>query len=252
MTTTLVTDAELTRDEILRGGLCVWQPRKGYRFTLDPLLLVDFAAELAADTLCDLCTGVGIVALAALKARPNARGVAVELQPRLKQLAERNAAENALADRLRVLELDLADDAATRAALPGAQFELVLSNPPYRAQGRGPVSVHDESAIARHELRLTLGELVKQARRILQPGGHFAVVYPPDRLPELLHTLAHENLQPRVLRLAHAKANDPAYLALVLTAQKGSNAPLRVDPSLIVYNDDGTYSAEANRILGVG
>ncbi|HZS36281.1 MAG TPA: SAM-dependent methyltransferase, partial [Polyangia bacterium] len=82
-------DPELTRDEILRGRLTLWQPRDGYRFAVDPLLLVDFVAQvpgLRVGRACDLGAGCGVVALGAALAWPDAHVTAVELQPRLAAL----------------------------------------------------------------------------------------------------------------------------------------------------------------------
>ncbi len=226
----------------------MWQPRDGYRFSVDSLLLVDFVHPPFGRA-CDLGTGSGVIALALALADSRASVTAVELQPRLAGLARRNAVENQLADRVRVVELDLADADAARKALPGASCELVVCNPPYRPLGEGNANPGDEQAIARHELKLTLADVAREARRLLVPGGRAALIYPAERLPALLATLDGEGLRPLRLRLVHGKPGEPARRALV-EARKGHRGNLVVEPPLIVQDDDGQYSPEAKRALG--
>jgi tRNA1Val (adenine37-N6)-methyltransferase len=234
----------------LRGRLRLWQPRDGYRFAVDPLLLVDFVGAPVGQA-CDLGAGCGVIALALARADGDARVTAVELQPRLAALARRNAVDNGLAERVTVVEADLAHRRAARGALPGAAFDLAVSNPPFRPLGEGSANPVDESAIARHELRLTLGALTAEMRRVLRPGGRAVVIYPAERLTALLGALDGAGLRPRRLRLVHARANEPARRALV-EARKGQRGHLTVEPPLVLYGDDGAYSAEARRALGEG
>ncbi|HEY3354007.1 MAG TPA: hypothetical protein VGQ83_12215, partial [Polyangia bacterium] len=78
-----------TLDELLRGRLRVLQPRRGYRLSVDPLLLADFvlAHGRRVGRFCDLGAGVGVIGLTLAAADPHATGTLVELQPRLAALA---------------------------------------------------------------------------------------------------------------------------------------------------------------------
>jgi tRNA1Val (adenine37-N6)-methyltransferase len=242
---------ELSCDEILRGRLRIWQPRQGYRFAVDPLLIAAFvrgASPGGLGRVVDLGTGSGIIALALALDDAAAKLVAVELQPRLAQLARRNAVDNHLADRVEICELDIADAEAMK-ALPGASFDWAVSNPPFRALADGPPSPDGEEAIAKHEVRLDLPALCGQARRLLTPHGRFAVVYPSERLPALLAALDAAGLRPIGLRLVHDQSTAPARRALVV-AQKGARGGLVVDPPLFLRNSDGAYTDEAKQILG--
>ena len=175
---------ELTRDEILRGRLTLWQPREGYRFAVDPLLLLDFIDVPRLQRAADLGAGCGIIALGLAQRFADAQITAIELQPRLARLAVKNAEENGLADRVKVLELDLSNPQAARAALAGASLELVVSNPPFRPLGEGDANPDDEAAgWPGHELKLTLADLARESRRLLSPGGRAVIVYPAERLP---------------------------------------------------------------------
>ncbi len=199
--------------------------------------------------ICDLGAGCGIIGLLLLRRIEGTRLTAVELQPRLAELARRNLVENALADRAQVLELDLAAPKDAR-RISGARFDWVLSNPPYQALGRGLTNPDEESAIARHELRLPLARLIAEQRRLLRPRGHAALIYPSARLGELVCAASAAGLMPRTLRLVHPKADAPATRALVLLEKGGAAGRLAALPPLVERRADGTPSDELLRIVG--
>jgi tRNA1(Val) A37 N6-methylase TrmN6 len=248
----------VTRDPILRGRLTLWQPEAGYRFSVDSLLLADFVAPLAFASapatvapaaaplgrVCELCAGCGVIGLALLLRDAAATATLVELQPRLAELARRNADENGLGARVEVRCGDL-----SQSGLPGAAFELAVANPPYQPIGSGPPAPDAEEAIARHELRTTLDAVVRELKRLLVPGGRAALVHPAERLPALLSTLDGHGLRPLRLRLVHPRANEPATRALV-EAKKGAKSPLVIEPPLVLLDSDGSYTPDAKRALG--
>jgi tRNA1(Val) A37 N6-methylase TrmN6 len=238
-----------TCDELLRGRLRVLQPRRGYRSSVDPLLLADFAARAcgaAPARVCDLGAGVGVVGLALLRDAPAATGVLVELQPRLCGLARRNVELNGLGARLETHEGDLR-------RLPrgfAGRFDLCVSNPPFRPVGSGRPNLDPEKALANVELCCSLAELAAAAHRLLQPRGRFALVHDAGRLADVLATLAAAGLRPEVLRLVHPRADAPATRLLALSRRVARPAPLRTDPPLVLHEADGRFTAEAAAILG--
>ena len=221
----------------------MWQPRDGYRFSIDPLLLVDFVAP-PFGRVVDFCAGGGVVGLGLLTRDERAHATVIEIQPRLAALAQRNADDNGRGARADLVA------AALRAALGdgGAAFDLAVANPPYRALEDGPASPVEEVAIAQHELRVSLPELAAAMRRVLKPAGRAALVYPAARLPALLAALDAAGLRPLRARFVHSRADEPANRVLV-EAHKGARGPLVVEPPLIVRDAAG-YTREAARILG--
>ncbi|HEX2569685.1 MAG TPA: tRNA1(Val) (adenine(37)-N6)-methyltransferase [Polyangia bacterium] len=245
-----VPDPDLTRDPILRGRLVLWQPRMGYRFSVDSLLLVHFVGEAPYGRVIDLGAGVGVIGLALAVRDPSATVTLLELQPRMARLARSNVEGNGGTDRVQVVEADLSNARAMRRLLTGASFDLVVSSPPFFTLASGPPVPDQEEAIARHELRLTLSDVCREARRLLVPGGRAALVFPSDRLTELLGGLDHEGLRPTRLRAIHPRPGQPAQRVLVL-AIKGGKGGLVIEPPLIVRDDHG-YTPEVSEALGDG
>lgn len=241
--------ADCSRDEILRGRLRLWQPRQGYRFSVDAPVLAHFVATgrgEASGVAADLGAGSGVVGLALAVSCPHLRVTLVELGPRLAALARRNVMENGLKDRVDVREADLRD---LGGLLPEGGLALVVSNPPFRPAGSGRPSPDPERAQALCELTVTLPQLVSSAARLLAPGGSFAVIYPAERLGELFAACAASSLRPLRLRAVHPLPGEPAHRVL-LEARRGGRSPLVMEPPLVLQEAPGRYTAEAAELLG--
>ena len=244
----MIDPAGETYDELLRGRLRLVQPRRGPRVSLDSLLLAHFAAARRGERLgrvLDLGCGGGVVFLALARHDPCAQLVGVELQPELVALARRNAALNGCEERALVLAADL----RCRLPLDPASFDLVVANPPFTEAGAGRTPRPDRAA-ARQELTCTIADVVAAARRHLRPRGALALVFPAERLPDLLTTLVAARLRPRALRPVHSLPDEPARRVLVWAAA-GYRGGVTVEPPLVVHQADRrAWSAEVAHILG--
>lgn len=236
-------DARPARIEF--GGLSIRQPARGYRFSIDAVLLADFAAAVCGRTVLDLGTGCGIVLLLLARLRPSLRhGVGVEIQRDLWEYARRNFGENGLEGRLSAVHGDFREP---RPELPPGAFDLVVSNPPFRRLGEGRRNPDPQKEIARHEARCTLADVFGAAGRTLSARGRFAMIGLPERLPEILARAAAAGIFPDRLRFVHPYADRPANLLLFAGSRR--KAPeLSVLPSLAVYASDGRYHPEVERI----
>ena len=237
--------SEETIDELKAYDLRVIQPREGYRFSLDPLLLCAFAGRGEGGRVIDLGSGSGIIPLLLARKCGPARIVGVEMQEEMAALAGRNAALNRLSDRVEII---CADILSLRRRFPASSFDLVVANPPYRRQGTGRISPKEGRDRARHETTAALADFLETAKYLVSPGGTIAFIYHPVRLAEFCTAAATLKLSLLRLRMVHGNAGAAARMVL-LELVKGRKGELEVLPPLFIYGEDGEYSAEVKRVF---
>jgi tRNA1Val (adenine37-N6)-methyltransferase len=239
-----------TVDSICRGELFLEQPRRGYRFNVDAVILASFA-ERALDhparEVVDLGAGVGVVGLLLARRWPESHVTLLELQPRLAELAESNVARNGLEGRVSVRCADLRD----LRSWPETSPDLVVSNPPFFKAGASRPSSDPERSIAKHETACALDELVTAVAARLEDGAAFGIIYPAHRTEELLLRLREHRIGPRLLRPVQPLPERAPARVLVL-AVRGWTGPRTDAPVLLVSTRPGEYSREMQGILGDG
>jgi tRNA1Val (adenine37-N6)-methyltransferase len=234
-----------TIDSILGGALTLVQPRNGYRFSIDSILLGRFVSARPRDRVLELGAGCGVISvmIAALW-RPR-EIVAIEIQPDLAEMATRNAADNGL-DGLRVINAYLR--ARRIDGLAPASCDLVVANPPYHALRRGRPSPNPGRRIARDESAATMADFVAAAKRFAANGAKVAFVFDASRSAELLRCMAANTLEPKRIRFVHPRADAPASTILVV-ARKGGGIETTIEPPLMLYDRPGAYSDEARELM---
>jgi tRNA1Val (adenine37-N6)-methyltransferase len=228
-----------------QGRLWVFQKKQGYRFSLDAALLAGLTDLRAGERVADLGTGCGIVSLILACRFPQVLLVGVESQPTLAALAERNVLENGLSGRIAILAEQMQN---LDRHFPRESFAVVVSNPPYRPLGSGRLNPVAERAIARHELQGSLELVARTADYLLPAGGRLALIYPAWRLVHLCCLLRSHRLEPKSLRLIHSLPGEEARLVWV-EARKNSREELKILPPLMVYENQGRYSAEMEALF---
>jgi tRNA1Val (adenine37-N6)-methyltransferase len=235
----------LTTDTFFKGRLKVKQPKTGYRFSIDAVLLAHSVNPRSVDTIVDLGTGCGIIPLILAFRHPRVRLYGIEIQSALADLALSNVAVNGLEPRITILQQDL-KDLTPRSVTH--RIHMVVSNPPFRKVNSGRMNPHAQRAIARHEIMTTLQEVIAAASRMLSPGGRFITIYAAERLADMLTRMQAAQLEPKQVRMVHSTAGREAKVFLV-EGVKGANPGLIVGAPLIIYNQEGTYTEEVAQMF---
>lgn len=230
----------VTEDRFFEGRMRVRQHRDGYRFSVDAVLLAHHAAASPAERYLDLGTGCGIIPLILAFRKPEATLTGIEIQKDLADLATANVTENRLTDRITILQRDMKQMTHRDT---GGPVDMVVSNPPYRRMRSGRMNPNPQKAAARHEIHATLTQVVATAARMLDLSGRFALIYPAERLAELLSALRAATLEPKWLRTIHSRRETAAKLVLV-EALKGGRSGMKIGPPLVIYGADGNYTPE--------
>ena len=240
---------DVTLDSI--SNIKLFQSKEGYRFSVDALLLADFVNLKRLGKIGDLGAGSGIVGILLAKKYPDARVTLFEIQDSLAILAEKNVALNNLRDRVTVMKADIKKLRLIDSPfiLPHS-FDLLVSNPPFRRLKSGRISEGEEKAIARHEIKLGLHDLINAASSLLRAKGRLCIIYHPSRLAELFDILKKKGLEAKRLRFVHSNISSEAKMVLIEAAQ-GGRSGIKVDMPLYIYRDDGSYTDEVMEICNL-
>jgi len=233
---------DVTLDSI--RDIHLYQPAKGYRFSVDALLLFDFVNLKTVLNIADLGAGSGIVGILLAKKYFHSQVTLFELQDSLASLAEKNTALNRMDDRVKAVKCDLRNHAMLSSS---PRFDLVVSNPPFRRCKSGLLNVEEEKAIARHEIMLKLDELADAAAALLKIRGRFCLIHHPNRLGELIVELKKRAMEPKRLRFVHSSSATEAKMVLI-EAVKGGRTGLKVETPFYIYNEDGSYTDRMKEI----
>lgn len=234
-----------TQDTFLDGRIRVKQNTDGYRFSLDAVILAWHVRPAVNASVVDIGTGCGIIPLILAYRHKNISIEGVEIQPQLAALARENVTSNNMTNCINIHCEDIAH-AVTK--MPAGKIDLVTCNPPFRKSAAGRVSPDPERAIARHEIKTTLAEIIAATRKLLKPQGEFAAVYPATRMTDIITAMRQADIEPKVLRMIHSRTGDPAKLFLI-KGKKNGHTGITIPAPLIVYHDDGSYTAEAREMF---
>ena len=232
---------------LLDGRLALFQPAAGHRAGTDAILLAAAAEIRAGERFVDVGAGVGTAGLALALRCPTATGVLLEIDAATVDFARRNAELNGVADRVTAVEGDLFARAGDRAAaLRPEGAALVVTNPPFFPADTVRASP-DEGRAAAHVMKAYgHGDWLAAAAALLAPKGRFVMIHRPDALPALL-AACENRLGDIVVRPVQPRHGSDA-VRILLRGIKGSRAPLRIAPPLVLHGPDGTFTDEAEAV----
>ena len=236
---------EETLDEILNGLVRVFQKKRGYRFSIDAILLAHFVSLQARSKVIDLGTGSGIVPLILAHRFPHTAWTGLEIQTKMAELASKNVELNGLQERVTIVH---GDARRVRSIFPAHSFDAVTCNPPYRKINSGRINPSEEKAIARHEIEGSLKDFLQAAKYLLKPGGKFFSIYPAKRLVELVSLFRAGSMEPKRMKLVFTNEASDAVFVLA-EGRMGSREELKVEPALFIYDQDKRYTGQMNNIF---
>lgn len=246
----LVKDGEVLNDLLGYEGLKIIQAPGRFNFSLDSTLLAHFVTiKKSTAKILDFCTGNAPIPLM-LTLRTNATIDGVEIQGDSVCQARRSVTINNLEDQIKVHHGDVKQ---VRELLGPDKYDVVTCNPPYfKVDPDSNLNANDALTIARHEVMLTLDDVVREAGRKLRPGGVFAMVHRPDRLVEIMDTMRIYHIEPKRLRLIYPRLSKECNGILIEGSLGGKPGGLRLEPPLVVYDGDSNhYSAEILEIFNL-
>ena len=235
-------------DDLQRNNLKIIQNTDKFCFGMDAVLLSGFSSTTIkpGSNIMDIGTGTGIIPIL-LSAKTDAKEfVGIEIQTESADMARRSVELNRLEDKIRIVNCDIKE--AGDYYQP-ASFKVVTCNPPYMPVGKGLKNPDEPMAIARHEIKCNLEDVIKAAAFFLEPGGKMYMVHRPNRLAEIFGYMRLYHLEPKRMQLVYPYVDKEPNMVLIESA-KGGKPFLKVEKPIIVYKSKGKYSDEIYDIYG--
>lgn len=233
-------------DDLQRNNYKIIQDSDRFCFGMDAVLLSGFAGAKEGEKVLDLGTGTGIIPILMEAKTKAAHFTGLEIQPDSADMAARSVKLNGLENKIEIVTGDIREAVSLFGA---ASFDVVTCNPPYMTEHHGLINPEAPKAIARHELLCTLEDVVSQSSRLLRPGGNFYMVHRPFRLADIIVLLRQHKLEPKRMKLVYPFTDKEPNMILV-EANRGGKAGMRVEKPLIVYKEPGVYTDEIYDIYG--
>ena len=232
-------------DSLFEGELICYQPQKGYRFSIDAVLLANFVKVKQGDRILDLGTGSGIISMI-LMYRSLGRLCEVsgiEVQQSLSELAARNFQANSFEQLCRVIHGDVKQ--IDRLVKPESYTQIVC-NPPFYLQNSGRTNKNPEEQIARHQILATLEDFLKAAAFAVKNGGTVSFIYPAEQVCDFFVLAKTNRLEVKKIQFVYSYPNKNTVARLVLIqCLKNGGAGTEILSPLYVYSEkNGGFSKE--------
>jgi len=227
-------------DDLQIKGYEIIQHPGRFCFGMDAVLLSAFARVKAGECVLDLGTGTGILPILLAAKTAGQKFTGLEIQAESADMAKRSVLHNKIEDRVEIVEGDIKEASEI---FGRSSYDVITTNPPYMIGGHGLANPEDAKAIARHEVLCTLDDILRESKAVLKTNGRFYMVHRPFRLAEILMKMSQAGIEPKRMRLVHPFVDKEPNMVLV-EGMRGGKPRMTIEPPLVVYNKDGSYTEE--------
>lgn len=230
---------EVLHDLVGYQNLKIYQNSDWFTFSLDSVLLSNFVTiQPRYRKILDLGTGNAPIPLI-LSTRTKASIVGVEIQNDIYDLAQKTIQYNHLDHQVQLLHCDMKD---LKQMFSSDTFDVIVSNPPYfKYHSEHIVNENIHKTIARHEVMITLEELLRLTRYLLKNDGVFAMVHRTERMVEILDLFRKYGLEPKKIQFIYPKVGKDSDLFLI-EGRKNGKLGLKILAPIYVHQEDGSYT----------
>lgn len=233
-------------DDLQCKGYKLIQKPRGFCFGVDAVLLSDFAKVKKGQRVLDLCSGSGVIPILLAAKTEGNTFTGLELQEAYADMASRSVLMNQLQDKVNIICGDVKD---IKKLFLGASFPVVTVNPPYMTEHHGLTNFYEPKTIARHEVALSLEDVIAGASYVLPESGSFFMIHKPFRLAEIFRVMKQYHIEPKRMRLIHPYVDKEPTMVLI-EGLKGGRERITIEPPLVIYEKPGVYTEEIYRIYG--
>ncbi|CCK79506.1 tRNA1(Val) (adenine(37)-N6)-methyltransferase [Desulfobacula toluolica] len=222
------------------NGIKVSQPENGYRFSMDPFILAAHIQLTDTKHLLDVGCGCGIMPLILAYRHSAIRITGIEIQEELSFCARQNSINHKLDKTISIINKDIKNILISDI---NGKADIIISNPPYKKKNSGRLNPNTQKAIARHEITLDIDMLFKCSSRLINEQGRVYIIFPAERISDLILAMESYKFSPVYLRFVHIKKNTGAR-RVILCAAKNNKKTCTVSPPLYIYNSENKLTNE--------
>ncbi len=235
-------------EDLQYKGLKIIQNKKWFCFGMDSILLSNFAKKIKKDSIvADLGSGTGIISILLSGKTEAKKIICIEKQSEMADLIKKNIDLNNLQDKIEVINEDILN------IDKNIKVDVVVTNPPYKKKNTGIENENKQKYISKFETTATLENFIITSKEILKEKGQLFMVHRPDRLVDIIAIMRKYKIEPKRIQFVYSHINGKENAKLVLIeAIKNANPFLKVEKNIYVYNQDGTYTDEINKIYNIG
>lgn len=231
-------------DDLQLKGIKLIQKKGIFRFGVDAVLLANYTVVRNRQNIIDLCSGTGIVPFI-LAGKTNANHITgIEIMDDMVEMANRSVKYNEMNGKIEFIQRDLKDVSFLKTF---EKADIVTVNPPYKLKNSGIVNNNDKNAIARHEICCILEDVIVAAKVLLKSSGRLFMIHRPERLADIFCAMRKYKIEPKRIRMVYSNYEKPPSMVLIEGSNNGG-VFLKWDPPLYIYNMDGSFSNEINKI----
>lgn len=245
-------NVETSEDEFFRGKFSALQPiGTGHRSGLDALLIASGLPLDAKGVVVDLGSGSGVAGMAAVCSNSDLTAILVEKNKMMVGLATKSLQlekNRDIAARLKIMEADIMLSGLEREkqGLIPYMADFVIMNPPYNHEGQR--ASPDKNKAEAHVMGVSgLDSWMRTAAAIIKPGGTMIMIYRTEKLGEVIASSTGRFGDVSIIPV-HSRENEIAK-RLIFKMKKGSRAPLKMLPCLIVHDAEGGPTTQADKLL---
>lgn len=216
----------------------IYQDEDYFKFSLDSILLAEFAKETKAKEIMDMCCGNMAVSLI-LSKYTKANIFGMEINKDVYLLGEKSLEINDLQKQIKIIN----DDVKNMGNYFKAEyFGAMVCNPPYfKINEKSYLNKCPEKAGARHEISLNLEDIFKIAHTYLENKGSLYLVHRAERIDELFILGNKYHLNIKKLQFISTKKGDKPKIVLI-QAIKNSKMGVKVQKEICI----GEYKSYQN------
>ena len=182
----------------------IYQDKDGFKFSLDSILIAEYAHVKDNLKILDMCSGNAAIPLI-ISTKTKSNIVAFEIQEKIAALAKKSVELNGLENQIEVKNDDVNNIAKY---FNKEYFDIIVCNPPYFKNNSSIHNKEEIKAIARHEIKINLEQIFKISFDYLKNNGILYMSHRADRLDEVINIATKYNLNVKELILVQTKNSD--------------------------------------------